>query len=142
MHALLRFLAALLCLGLGAAAIAADDGAAIVVVAHPGVARVDAATLARLYTGRAIEVAGQPVSVVNALPGQPRRDRFLHQVLGQDNDRYVAYWTVRRHVGKGAPPRELKSAAEVIDFVTATPGGIGYITAAELRPGLNVVFRP
>jgi hypothetical protein len=54
----------------------------------------------------------------------------------------VAYWTVRKHIGKGTPPRELKTAAEVMDFVQATPGALGYVSAAELRPGLNVVLRP
>lgn len=140
MNALLRFLLAATLL-FGAAARGADD-LAIAVIAHPSVGRVDANTLQRLYTGRAIEVAGTAVTVVNAAPGSPLRDRFMTQVLATDNDRYVAYWTVRRHVGKGVPPHDLKTAAEVIDFVQRTPGGLGYVAAADLRPGLNVVFRP
>jgi hypothetical protein len=137
------FLKSLICLLLFAfgAAQAADDGA-FAVIAHAGVARVDAGTLQRLYTGRAIEVGGMPVTVVNLAPGVPPRERFLWPVLNLDNDRYVAYWTVRRHVGKGVPPREFRSAAELIDYVQATPGAIGYVAAAELRPGLNVVYRP
>lgn len=104
--------------------------------------RLDAATVARLYTGRTIELAGQTVTVVNAAPGSALRARFLAVYLQQDEDRYRAYWTVRRHVGKGAPPRELASSAEVIDWVQANPGGIGYVDASELRPGLNVLARP
>lgn len=140
MKAILRFLLAAALL-FGNAVRAADEGA-IVVIAHPGVARVDAGALQRLYTGRAIEVGGTAVTVVNAAPGSPARERFLGQVLATDNERYVAYWTVRRHVGKGVPPRDLKTAAEVIEFVQSTPGGLGYVAAADLRPGLNVVFRP
>jgi ABC-type phosphate transport system substrate-binding protein len=82
------------------------------------------------------------VVVVNAAPGSRLRERFMASVMDQDDDRYVAYWTVRKHVGKGTPPRELKSAAEVIDFVQATPGGLGYVSFGDLRPGLNVVLRP
>lgn len=113
-----------------------------VVIGHAGVPRLDAATVARLYTGRTIALAGQPVTVVNAAPGSALRQRFLAVYLQQDEERYRAYWTVRRHVGKGAPPRELAGSAEVIDWVQANPGGIGYIDASELRPGLNVVARP
>jgi hypothetical protein len=120
----------------------ADDPGTIVVIANPSVGRVDAATLQRLYTGRAIEVGGSTVVVVNLPSGNPARDRFLAQVLGQDDEKHVAYWTVRRHIGKGIPPRELKSAAEVMDFVQATPGGLGYILAADARPGTHIVFRP
>lgn len=142
MRALLGFLAALLMLATAVpdAVQAADEG--FVVIAHPSVAKVDAGTLQRLYTGRAIEVGGTPVTVVNAAPGNPARDRFLATVVGLDNDRYIAYWTVRRHVGKGVPPRELQSPAEVVEFVQRTPGGLGYIPAADAKPGLNIVFRP
>jgi hypothetical protein len=142
---MLRLLLSLLVAALLAAtaARAADaDGGAIVVIAHSSVAKLDAPTLQRLYTGRAIEVGGNPVSPSNLAVGNPLRERFLSQVLGQDNDKYVAYWTVRRHIGKGIPPREFRSAAEVIDHVQGTAGAIGYIAASDLRPGLNVVARP
>jgi hypothetical protein len=156
MQALLRMLTALALAGAAAAAgaaatlpplapagagTAAADGG-FVVVAHPGVAKVDAATLQRLYTGRAIEVGGQPVSVVNLAPGAAARDRFLAQVLGQDNDRYVAYWTVRRHVGKGIPPREFRTPAEVLEHVRNTPGAIGYVPTADAKGAPNIVYRP
>ncbi len=120
----------------------AHDGTALVVIAHPTVGRVDAPTLQRLYTGRAIEASGTLVTVVNLSPGHPLRERFLAQGLAQDNEKYVAYWTVRRHIGKGVPPREFKTPAEVIEFVQATPGGMGYIPASEWRQGMNVVFMP
>lgn len=136
MRTLLGFLLAVLLHG---SVWAIDD---IVVIAHPAIARVDQPTLQRLYTGRAVEVGGVPAHVVNAPPGTPSRERFLSQVVQLDDGRYVAYWTVRRHVGRGAPPRELKTAAEIIAYVQATPGAIGYIPASELRPGLNVVLRP
>lgn len=134
----MRLLAGLLlCLGSGAAL--AQD---FVVVAHPGVPRLDAATLQRLYTGRAIEVAGVPVTPVNLIATHPLRVRFLEQVLDLDNERYIAYWTVRRHVGKGVPPREFRTAAEVAEHVLATPGALGYLAPTDLRPGMNIVYKP
>lgn len=114
----------------------------VLVIGHASLPKLDAATVARLYTGRAIEVGGAPVTVVNLAPGTALRQRFLVGFLQQDEDRYTAYWTVRRHVGKGVPPRELGSGAEVISFIQSTPGAIGYIDAADLRPGLNVLARP
>jgi ABC-type phosphate transport system substrate-binding protein len=126
-------------LSLGTARAADDD---LVVVAHAAVPKLDLQTLQRLYTGRVVEVSGVDIVVVNAAPGSAARQRFLAQVMQQDDERYRAYWTVRRHVGKGTPPRELRSAAEVLEFVQANPGAVGYVSAAELRPGFNVVFRP
>ena len=114
----------------------------VLVIGHAALPRLDTMTVARLYTGRAIDVGGTAVTVVNALPRSSLRLRFLAAVLQQDEDNYGAYWTVRRHVGKGVPPRELGNSAEVIQFVQNTPGAVGYIDATDLRPGINVLARP
>jgi hypothetical protein len=113
----------------------------VVVIGHAGVPRIDVVTVQRLYTGRAIEAGDVAVQVVNLAPGHALRQRFLAGFLQTDDDRYRAYWTVRRHIGKGVPPRELPGVAEVIDFVGRTPGAVGYVDAAALKPGLNVICR-
>jgi len=136
------WLAAVVCMLLLSAFRAEAAEPVPVLIGSPGMGRIDSATAARLYTGRIIEVAGQAVTVVNAPVGTPLRTRFLALVLQQDDEQYRAYWTVRRHVGKGAPPRELASSAEVIAYVMANPGAVGYIDASELRNGMNVVLRP
>lgn len=143
LRTLLLLLGALMGAQMGLAAPAtAQPSDAVVLIGHAALPRIDVATAQRLFTGRAVEVGGVPVTVVNAAPGSRARERFMAQVMQQDDDRYIAYWTVRKHVGKGTPPRELPTAAAVIDFVHATPGGIGYVLADELRPGLNVLLRP
>jgi len=119
---------------------APSDGP-VLVIGHAGVPRVDVHTVARLYTGRAIEAGQVTVSVLHLPVGHPLRTRFLAACLQTDEERYRAYWTVRRHVGKGAPPRELASLAEMLDLVGRTPGAVGYIDAASATPGLNVICR-
>jgi hypothetical protein len=117
----------------------AADG--VVVIGHPSIKRLDAPTVARIYTGRVIEVDGVSITPVNASAGTPLRIRFLQAFLNQDEEKYIAYWTVRRYIGKGAPPRELRKSSDIIEFVTTTPGAVGYIEETELRPGLNVLLR-
>jgi ABC-type phosphate transport system substrate-binding protein len=113
----------------------------VVVIGHPTVKRLDTNTVARIYTGRVIEVDGVPITAINAKAGTPIRNRFLQTFLNQDEDKYTAYWTVRRYIGKGASPREMNQSSEIIQFVTSTPGAIGYIDETEVRPGLNVLLR-
>ena len=113
----------------------------VVVIGHPNLTRIDVATLEKIYTGRIIEVGGIPVNPVNANSGSAIRNRFLHLYLNEDEDRYTAYWTVRRYIGKGASPRELTSSADVINFVKSTPGAIGYIDEADVPPGINVLLK-
>lgn len=113
----------------------------IVVIGHPGVPELDAATLQKIYTGRVIEVNGVSITAVNASAGSPTRNRFLQDYLNQDEDKYTAYWIVRRYVGKGASPRELPRSEDVINFVRSTPGAIGYVDESDVRPGVNVLLK-
>ena len=133
LHALLAALAGI------AGEVSAAGG--VVVIGDPRLAKLDVQTLERVYTGRVIEVDGIPVTAVNASSGSSVRNRFLQTYLRQDEDRYTAYWTVRRYIGKGASPRELSSSAEVINFVRSTPGAIGYIDEADVPTGVNVLLR-
>ena len=127
-----------LCLVLLALPASAAD---IVVIGNSNVPKMDVLTVQKIYTGKFISVAGISVTPVAMKAGTQERSRFLKEFLDQDEEKYDAYWTVRRYIGKGTPPVEMDAAAEVIRYVLSTPGGIGYIDAAELRPGLNVVAR-
>lgn len=135
---LLGLLAAVL-LAAASLRVQADDG--VIVIGHAALRAVDADTLRRIYTGRVIELDGQDLRPVNLAPGHPLRRRFLAGVLLQSEDDYQAYWTVRRYIGKGTPPRELDTTARVIDYVLRTPGALGYIDAEQWTPGLNVLLR-
>lgn len=130
-------LAISLALGIGHA----QAGNEVVMIGHAGLTKLDVATVQRIYTGKAVEVGGVAVTVVNAASGSEVRNRFLQSYLNQDEDKYTAYWTVRRYIGKGAPPTEFKSTADIIRFIQTTPGAIGYIDEAEVVPGVNVLLR-
>lgn len=132
----MRLLATLACLLAGQAL---ADG--LVVVAHPSVPKPDLATLQRIYTGKVIEINSVHVIPYNAPVGSTDRGRFLHEYLQQDEDKYTAYWTVRRYIGKGTPPQEIASAAELARAIQSTPGAIGYLPEADLKPGMTVLFR-
>ena len=131
---------ALLCAALGLLAPVLAQ-AAVVVVAHAGMRKLDVATVERIYSGKVVELDGQPVVPVNLPPQHPLRQRFLKDFMQRDEPSYLAYWTVRRYVGKGAPPKEVGSVSEVLMHVMQNPGAMGYLDEAEVPPGVNVVAR-
>src|SRR5690606_3335853 len=94
----LKFTCALLLLACLPLAQAADR---IVVIGHANVHKLDLTTVQRIFTGKTIEVDGVRVRPANAASNLVARQRFLSQYLQTDEDQYVAYWTVRRYVGKG-----------------------------------------
>jgi ABC-type phosphate transport system substrate-binding protein len=115
--------------------------AGVVIVGHPALRKLDLQTVQRIYTGKVVEVDGVPVQPINAPPGQLLRQRFLSDYLQQNEGSYVAYWTVRRYVGKGAPPRELTPVAEVLSQVASTPGAIAYVDEADVTSAVSVLLR-
>jgi ABC-type phosphate transport system substrate-binding protein len=117
----------------------ADEGLAV--IGNSPLKGINTETLRRIYSGRTVEVDGVAVRPVNQAAASTVRQRFLEAVLQQDDAAYVAYWTVRRYIGKGTPPADLRSPAEVIDYVSRTPGALGYIDSSEVRPGMNVLWR-
>ncbi|MBF0097581.1 MAG: hypothetical protein HQM04_04730 [Magnetococcales bacterium] len=111
----------------------------IVVIGHPGLPKLDVPTIQKLFTGRAVEINGRSVTVVNIAPNNTVRKVFLEKYLEQDEDKYLAYWTVRRFIGKGTPPKELVSSTEVVEYIQSHSDTIGYISVDDSKPGLNIL---
>ena len=83
--------------------------------------------ISRIYTGKVIEIEGASVIPVNSTQTTSLRNRFLEKYLSQNENEYSAYWTVRRFIGKGTPPKEFASVTDIITYVGETRGAIGYI---------------
>ena len=115
--------------------------AGVVVIGHASLSRLDEDTVQKVFTGKIIEIGGVSVVAVNAVSGSTVRARFLQSYLNKDEEKYTGYWTVRRYIGKGVPPKELADSAQVISFVQSTPGAIGYVEESDLKPGINVLLR-
>ena len=113
----------------------------IIVIGHQDVPKLDINTLQRIYTGKVISVDGIQIIPVAIKPGIAERTQFLQHYLGQNEEKYTAYWTVRRYIGKGAPPLEFNNAYEIIDYVQTTAGAIGYIDEADLKSDMNIITR-
>lgn len=113
----------------------------IFVVAHPNTPPVNRGVLQKIFLGKVIEVDGTSVIPVNLAPGDPDRRVFMTRVMEQDDEKFISYWTVRRYIGKGAPPREFSSLPELLDYVRQTPGAIGYSSGSAPKDGLSVLLK-
>jgi ABC-type phosphate transport system substrate-binding protein len=103
--------------------------------------KIDKEMLGRIFTGRMVMVAGISVQPVNTKAGEVSRAVFIREILHKSDDEYIAYWIVRRAIGKGAPPPEMTTVQDMVVFIVSTPGAIGYIDASQVTPGMNVLMR-
>ncbi len=112
----------------------------LVVIGDPALGKLDVLTIQKLFTGKMIRVNSINVTAVNIKSGE-LRNQFLSRYLNQSDEKYSAYWAIRLFAGKGMPPLELQTAADVIKFVKTTAGAIGYINEDDIIPEVRVVGR-
>jgi len=117
---------------------AAPSGSAeYVIVVHEAnpVAEIRADDLARLFlrtvrrweSGTAVEPVDQSLSSL-------LRNRFSREVLGKTPGQLQEYWLRETFSGRELPPPVRASDAAVLDYVRASEGAIGYVSAAASLP--------
>lgn len=84
---------------------------------------------------------GKPVAPVNLERSSAVREAFSHAVHGKSVSAIESYWQQQIFSGKDAPPLQRNSDVEVVAFVRANPGAIGYVSAAA-RLGEDVKAIP
>jgi len=73
-------------------------------------------------------------------PGAAERALILAKLYGMGEDDYSKYFLQATFVGMvQSAPRELPSAAAVLQFVAATPGAIGYVRAGDLNDSVKAL---
>jgi ABC-type phosphate transport system substrate-binding protein len=82
-------------------------------------------------------INGQAVMPVDQSPASPVRAAFSAAIHDRDVNAVKSFWQRQIFSGRGVPPPEKASDSEVLAFVRANPGGIGYVSAGA-QIGENV----
>jgi hypothetical protein len=135
------FLAAALAVQ-GGGSLAAQAAASFRVVVNESnpVTTISADDLSELFLKRRTSWPGglsaQPVD-------QPARaavrESFSTVALDRPVRAMVAYWQQQIFSGRGVPPLELATETEVVEYVRANEGAVGYVSAVVDTRGLKVV---
>jgi ABC-type phosphate transport system substrate-binding protein len=124
--------------------IAASSNAAIaelVVVVHPSnQAELDAKTIQRIFLGKEKTFDnGNAISPINLAPENALRAQFDQDLVGRSSSQVSAYWSKLVFTGKGVPPKEVASEAEVIAEVSSNTNAIAYISKASATNSVRVI---
>jgi hypothetical protein len=71
--------------------------------------------------------------------GSALREGFSKSILGRSAAAVRNYWQQRTFTGRGVPPAEVSSDADVIRYAREHPGGIGYVSTQTDLAALNVL---
>ncbi|HVQ30912.1 MAG TPA: hypothetical protein VMV21_15080 [Vicinamibacteria bacterium] len=119
---------------------AADDFQVIVNAASPAT-EVERAEVARFFLRQSLKWSdGQAVLPVDQSSRSAVRDAFSRLVLKQPLPAVDTYWQRQIASGRAFPPPVKTSDAEVLAYVAATPGAIGYVVGGlNLTPGVKLL---
>jgi len=131
------------CVAIPLVLLSASTNAEVAIVVHPtNVASADQAEISRLFTGRGTTFSnGSKATPLNLADSSPARAEFDSKVLGKSSSQMKAYWSKLVFTGKGTPPKELATDADVKAAVAADPTAIGYIDAASVDASVKVIAK-
>lgn len=111
-----------------------------VVVSANNSANISDSDIKRLFLGKTKALSnGESVVVINQKFGNAIRKDFDKKALGKSSSQIKAYWSKRVFSGKGKPPKELASDADIISFIASDAKSIGYIDAANVTSAVKVI---
>lgn len=101
---------------------------------------VDAGLIKKIYLGKAKSFdSGAKIDAVTLPDGNSASEEFREKALNKSNSQYKSYWSKLVFTGKGTPPKELNSAADVINHIKGSPNGIGFIPSDKVTGDVKVV---
>ncbi|OMG52584.1 hypothetical protein BJN45_14995 [Azonexus hydrophilus] len=136
-----RFLKLLmLCLGcLGSGAVMAE--LVVVVNARSGVAAMTRNEVINVFFGRNRQFFnGLEAMPVDLEDSHPKRLQFYKTLVGKDLSEINAYWSRQIFTGRMQAPPRLESTEEVLKWVAARPGGIGFVELSRADARVRVVY--
>lgn len=112
------------------------SSADIVVIVNPAFSgTVNTDELARLYTGRS-----SSLTAFNLTESQALRADFDQKGVGRTSAQLKAYWSKLVFTGKGTPPREVSSEAEMLALIAGDVQSIGYISSGNVNDSVKVIM--
>lgn len=79
------------------------------------------------------------IAPVDQKPRREVRAHFSRAMLGRSVAAVLAYWRQIVFSGRGVPPRQVRNDGQVVRYVRANRGAIGYVARGTPLEGVKVV---
>jgi ABC-type phosphate transport system substrate-binding protein len=113
----------------------------VVIVANRSVAasQISEAQLREIFTGARSRSNDGTRTVPVLLRGGPAHEVFLHNYVRDNPEQFRTRWRKAVFTGQGSMPKEFGSEGELLDYVEATPGAIGYVSRINEKTSVKVL---
>ena len=114
---------------------------AVVVGAKSEVSSMTADQVSALFLGKSDKFpSGSTALPLDQPSGSSVRTNFYEKVTGKNEAQVKSAWSRLVFSGKGTPPKEVGSSAEVKKLLGANQNAIGYIEKSAVDSSVKVVF--
>lgn len=114
---------------------------AVVVGAKSPTATMTADQVAGIFLGKSSTLpGGATAAAVDQSESAAIREQFYTKVTGKQAAQVKAAWSRLVFSGKGTPPKEMASSADVKKFLAGNPDAIGYIEKSAVDATVKVVL--
>lgn len=128
-------------LSLSALAFTTTVSAGVVIVNANNSSTITEADVSRIFLGKLKSFSnGTEAIPVDQAEGSPMRAEFVSSVLKKNDQQMKAYWAQLLFTGKGTPPKEMTSGADVKKLVAENPALIGYVDKGDVDASVKVVL--
>jgi ABC-type phosphate transport system substrate-binding protein len=117
--------------------------AGVVVVVNPrsGVERLSRDDVINIFMGRFRQLPnGLAANPVDLPATEQAKSEFYRLLVGKDMDQIAAYWSRLVFTGRTAPPLQAGSVEELIRYVVANPGAVGYLESGDVDRRVKAVL--
>lgn len=122
-----------------ATSVASAEVVVIVNAASP-ISSASADDVAQIFLGKRSDIAGNDLTAVDQSEGSASRTVFYDKVVEKSPSQLNAYWSRLIFTGKGSPPRQVGSDAEVAEAVLEDEEAIGYVDSTAVVDGVKVIY--
>jgi len=121
--------------------LAAPALAGTVVVAHPGVAQdaIASGDLQGMFLGKTSSWSDGATVKPAVLADGPVLEDFLKTHVKKSASQFKTFWKKAVFSGTGTPPAEFATEVELIAYVAATPGAVGFVSEGAETGGAKVL---
>ncbi len=123
--------------GVAATVRAAD--VVFVVNAQSAEGSLSADDIKSVLLGNKIKWDGGGVIKLAILTAGPVHEQVMQERVQRSADQFDKYWKKLVFTGKGVMPQQAADDAAVIDYVSKTPGALGYVAAASVTAQVKVL---
>lgn len=115
--------------------------AEVSVIVNPANAEtLDAKKIKRIYLGKIKAFAdGSKVNVLTLKDDAPETEAFRQGALKKSNSQFKSYWSKLAFTGKGTPPKEVSSSADMVNAVKSDVSSIGFVDSSAVTSDVKVV---